>query len=67
MVIHHQRQPSARAFLMVEMMVAMAEGLPLLTTVASSRLEAWLDYCGGLSELLPADAQALWRWWNKMK
>jgi molybdopterin-guanine dinucleotide biosynthesis protein A len=50
-----------------EMMAAMAEGLPLLTTVASSRLEAWLDTCGGLCELLPADAEALWRWWNKTK
>jgi len=48
-----------------EMLNGMAEGLPLLTTVSTERLAAWLACCGGLCELLPADPDALWSWWER--
>jgi molybdopterin-guanine dinucleotide biosynthesis protein A len=48
-----------------EMMVAMAEGLPLLTTVSTGRLNTWLDFCGGCCELLPADTKSLRRWLDR--
>lgn len=47
-----------------EMMTAMAEGLCLLTTVTLDRVEAWLAFSGGWCELIPADLDALRRWWR---
>jgi molybdopterin-guanine dinucleotide biosynthesis protein A len=47
-----------------EMMAAMAEDVPLLTTVSSTRVEAWLAFCGGLCDLIPPEPSALWRWWE---
>lgn len=52
-----------RSGLAAEMMEAMAEGLPLLTTVTLDRIESWLAFTGGWCELLPAERAALWRWW----
>ncbi|OIR02017.1 molybdenum cofactor guanylyltransferase [mine drainage metagenome] len=47
-----------------DMMAVMAEGLPLLTTVSITRLEAWMAFCGGLCTLLPPRPAAVWRWWR---
>lgn len=47
-----------------EMMAAMAEGIPLLTTVSLGRADSWLAFTGGLTTLLPADAGAIRRWWR---
>ncbi len=47
-----------------DMMAVMAEGLPLLTTVSITRLDAWLAFCGGQCALLPPRPAALWRWWR---
>jgi len=45
-----------------EMLMAMAEDIPLLTTVSVGRLDAWLGYCGGMCQLLPPDGAALRHW-----
>ncbi len=47
-----------------EMLAVMAEGLPLLTTVSQTRLEAWLAFCGGQCTLLDDDFASLVRWWQ---
>jgi nucleoside-triphosphatase THEP1 len=47
-----------------EMLAVMAEGLPLLTTVAETRLDAWLRFCGGQCDLLGNDLPSLRRWWQ---
>ena len=49
-----------------EMMLAMAEDVPLLTTVSVDRLESWLRYCGGHCQLLPPDQAALRRWSDRV-
>ena len=45
-----------------EMLAVMAEGLPLLTTVSETRLDAWLAFCGGHCTLLDEDFASLTRW-----
>ena len=45
-----------------EMLAAMAEDVPLLTSVTVDRLDAWLHLCGGHCQLLPADPAALRCW-----
>ena len=47
-----------------EMLAVMAEGLPFLTTVSQTRLEAWLAFCGGQCTLLDDDFASLVRWWQ---
>lgn len=48
-----------------EMLAVMAEGLPLVTTVADKRVAAWLDRCGGQCELLPPDLAAIEAWCDR--
>jgi nucleoside-triphosphatase THEP1 len=47
-----------------EAMSAMAEGVPLLIAVGADRLPRWLEFCGGLCDVLTPDPAALWRWWG---
>ncbi|MBI4969237.1 MAG: DUF2478 domain-containing protein [Rhodospirillales bacterium] len=50
--------------LRAEMLALVAEGIPLLTTVAPEHLDAWIAATGGQSELVPSEPEALWRWWG---
>ncbi|MBW7852048.1 MAG: DUF2478 domain-containing protein [Rhodospirillales bacterium] len=47
-----------------EMLAAMAEGLPVLTSVPTTVLAEWMRFCGNHCQLLPAEPDALWRWWG---
>ncbi|MCG8509613.1 MAG: DUF2478 domain-containing protein [Rhodospirillales bacterium] len=47
-----------------EIIAAMAEGIPTLTLVSAGSLDEWQAFTGGLTDLLPADKRALWRWWG---
>ena len=47
-----------------EMLLAMSEGVPLLTAVPAPLVGEWLAFTGGRGALLPADLDALWRWWG---
>lgn len=47
-----------------EMLALMAEGVPVLTTLAPDCLDAWETLTGGLAVVLPADEQALMAWWR---
>ena len=47
-----------------ELLALMMAGIPLLTAVKLPYLPAWREFTGGLSAELPAEADALERWWN---
>lgn len=47
-----------------ELLAAMAEGIPVLTSVPAALMEDWWRFCGGRTHLLAADPAALWRWWG---
>lgn len=47
-----------------EMLLAMAEGIPVLTAVGGRHLTEWHAFTGGLCDLLPPENDALWRWWG---
>ncbi|WP_246148852.1 DUF2478 domain-containing protein [Skermanella pratensis] len=47
-----------------ELLWAMAEGLPVLTSVAGRLVGEWLEFCGGHCDLLRPDPAALWQWWG---
>ncbi len=47
-----------------EILTAMAEQIPTLTLLSADALEDWNRFTGGLTDLLPADPEALWRWWG---
>lgn len=47
-----------------EILAAMAEGIPTLTLVSAESLDEWQSFTGGLTDLLPTDENALWRWWG---
>lgn len=50
--------------LAAEILAAAAEGIPVLVAVPAGVLDRWHDFTGGLSDLLPCTAAALWRWWG---
>lgn len=50
-----------------EILAAMAEGLPVLTSVPAASLPDWLAACGGRCRLLPPEPAALWRWWGRSR
>ncbi len=49
-----------------EMLDLMSAGIPVLTIVNTRHLTAWRHFTGGLAEELPADAQALNRWFASL-
>lgn len=53
-----------RGGLLAEMLAAMAEGIPLLTSVAPEFLGAFLAATGDRVDLLAPTQAALWRWWG---
>lgn len=50
--------------LAAELGEAVAEGVPVLTAVNGKFLADWLSFAGGLARMLPAEEDALWRWWG---
>ncbi|PWC31104.1 DUF2478 domain-containing protein [Azospirillum sp. TSO35-2] len=50
-----------------EMLTAIAEGIPLLTSVGSRYLNEWQTATGGFCELLSPVEDALWRWWGPQR
>jgi uncharacterized protein (DUF4213/DUF364 family)/nucleoside-triphosphatase THEP1 len=53
--------------LRAEMLALVADGIPLLTTVAPEHLDAWIAATGGQTALLPSEPEALWRWWGEAR
>ncbi|HSV29589.1 MAG TPA: DUF2478 domain-containing protein, partial [Candidatus Omnitrophota bacterium] len=47
-----------------EMLAAMVEGVPMLTSVPGAYVEEWIDFTGGRGDLIMPDQRALWRWWG---
>ncbi len=47
-----------------ELLSAIAEGIPVLTSVGSRYLNEWQGFTGGFTTLLSPDEDALWRWWG---
>ena len=47
-----------------ELLAAIAEGIPVLTSVGSRFLNEWQTFTGGFTALLSPDEGALWRWWG---
>ena len=47
-----------------EILTAMAEQIPTLTLLSAEALDDWARFTGGLTALLPAEPEALWRWWG---
>ncbi|CAO3423139.1 DUF2478 domain-containing protein [Azospirillum endophyticum] len=50
-----------------EMLSAIAEGIPVLTSVGSRYLNEWQAATGGFCDLLSPVAEALWRWWGPQR
>lgn len=50
-----------------EMLTAIAEGIPLLTSVGSRYLNEWQTATGGFCDLLSPVPEALWRWWGPQR
>ena len=50
-----------------EMLTAIAEGNPLLTSVGSRYLNEWQTATGGFCDLLSPVPDALWRWWGPQR
>lgn len=50
-----------------EMLAAIAEGIPVLTSVGSRYLNEWQTATGGFCDLLSPVADALWRWWGPQR
>lgn len=47
-----------------EMLAAISEGIPVLTSVGSRFINEWQTFAGGYADLLTPDAESLWRWWG---
>ncbi|HYD31920.1 MAG TPA: DUF2478 domain-containing protein [Azospirillaceae bacterium] len=56
-------QEAAGGGLADEMLLALAEGVPLLTAVATRHLDRWQTFTGGCADLLAPDPAALRNWW----
>ena len=52
------------AGLSAEMLAAMAEGVPLLTSVGGRYLNEWQKFTGGQTSLLSPRMTDLWHWWG---
>jgi len=50
-----------------EMLAAIAEGIPVLTSVGSRYLNEWQTATGGFCDLLSPVPDALWRWWGPQR
>jgi uncharacterized protein (DUF4213/DUF364 family) len=50
-----------------ELLWAMAEGLPVLTSVSGRLIDEWLEFSGGHCDLLRPDEAALWQWWGTQR
>lgn len=50
--------------LSAEMLAAMADGMPVLTSVGSRFTNEWVTFTGGYTDLLCPDMASLWRWWG---
>lgn len=50
-----------------EMLAAIAEGIPVLTSVGSRYLNEWQTATGGFCDLLSPTAESLWRWWGPQR
>lgn len=50
--------------LAAEIARAVADGIPVLTSVGGKHLSRWHGFAGGMGRLLPPDPAALWRWWG---
>ena len=50
-----------------EMLAAIAEGIPVLTSVGSRYLNEWQTATGGFCDLLSPVADALWHWWGPQR
>jgi uncharacterized protein (DUF4213/DUF364 family) len=50
--------------LAAEMLLAMAEGVPLLTAVPGALVGEWAAFTGGRGQLLMPNEESLWRWWG---
>lgn len=50
--------------LAAEIARAVADGIPVLTSVGGKHLSRWFGFAGGIGRLLPPDPAALWRWWG---
>ncbi len=53
--------------LALEMFDAMADGVPVLTTIAERYLPRWQEMSGGVGSLLPASVPALRAWWEQAR
>lgn len=49
-----------------ELLAIMAQGIPLLTAVATKHVDAWRDFSGG-APVLPADEDAVLAWLDAMQ
>ena len=58
------RQETDGEGLLDEILSAMAEGIPTITLLSSEVVEEWTRLTGGLATLIPAERQAVWRWWG---
>ncbi|WP_448187750.1 DUF2478 domain-containing protein [Azospirillum sp. sgz301742] len=47
-----------------EMLTAISEGIPVLTSVGSRFINEWQTFAGGYADLLTPDMDTLWRWWG---
>jgi len=47
-----------------DILTAAAAGIPVLVSVPAAALESWLGFTGDMTELLPSNTAALWRWWG---
>ncbi|MBK1841686.1 DUF2478 domain-containing protein [Azospirillum sp. YIM B02556] len=50
-----------------EMLSAIADGIPVLTSVGSRYLNEWQTATGGFCDLLSPVSEALWRWWGPQR
>ena len=50
-----------------EMLTAIADGIPLLTSVGRRYLNEWQTATGGFCDLLSPVPDALWRWWGPQR
>ncbi|PWC82085.1 hypothetical protein TSH100_25480 [Azospirillum sp. TSH100] len=50
-----------------EMLTAIAEGIPVLTSVGSRYLNEWQTATGGFCDLLSPVPDSLWRWWGPQR
>ena len=50
-----------------EMLTAMAQGIPLLTSVEPQILERWREFTGGIATELAPNCGGLMRWWEDVR